>query len=148
MHFSYIASISLLASVASSLTLVNVVSQLPSCSLSCLTKAISGAGCGLTDYACQCGLAKSAIATVVGPCLVKACSASDVLSMLHHVLNQVNKALIPDRGSKHHQRYLSHSGRITASSNTCCSTSTSPHRIARRDYRTRRQCDWKLHLTS
>lgn len=80
MRFLYTAITSLLASVAFSQSISSEVSQLPSCSLSCLTSAITGAGCGLTDYACQCGSAKAAITTSATPCLLKACSTSDALS--------------------------------------------------------------------
>lgn len=80
MLFSYAAIGSLLASVVYSQTIASQVAQIPSCALSCLTNAISGAGCGLTDYACQCGSAKNTITSAATPCVASSCSTSDILS--------------------------------------------------------------------
>lgn len=50
----------------------------PSCATSCLSAAITGAGCSLDDAACQCGPTQSAIAASAAPCLLGACPASDL----------------------------------------------------------------------
>ncbi|KUJ12764.1 uncharacterized protein LY89DRAFT_542272, partial [Mollisia scopiformis] len=68
-----------LASVAYSQTIASELAKLPTCSITCLHNAISGAGCSLTDYTCQCGTAKSAITTAATPCIISACSTSDAL---------------------------------------------------------------------
>jgi len=81
MRFIHASIVSLLASVAWSQSIANGVSQFPSCALSCLTTAISETGCGLTDYACQCGSAKFGIETSVNPCVLKSCSTSDALTV-------------------------------------------------------------------
>ncbi|KAF3015926.1 hypothetical protein E8E14_011508 [Neopestalotiopsis sp. 37M] len=51
----------------------------PSCATSCLSAAITGAGCALDDSACQCGPTQSAIAASAGVCLLGACPASDLI---------------------------------------------------------------------
>ncbi|KAM3075350.1 hypothetical protein ACMFMF_006025 [Clarireedia jacksonii] len=79
MKFSYAAITAVLASVAYSQSVGDIVATLPSCSLTCLTTAIAGAGCGLTDYACQCGSAKDAITKAATPCVAAGCSTSDAL---------------------------------------------------------------------
>ncbi|KAF7520853.1 hypothetical protein G7054_g12660 [Neopestalotiopsis clavispora] len=47
----------------------------PSCATSCLSAAITGAGCALDDSACQCGPTQSAIASSALGCLLGACTA-------------------------------------------------------------------------
>lgn len=81
MQFTYAAISALLASVAYSQTIASELAQLPSCSLTCISTAVTGAGCTLTDYACQCGTGKDAITKAATPCIAAACSASDSLSM-------------------------------------------------------------------
>ncbi|KAJ4984243.1 hypothetical protein SVAN01_10284 [Stagonosporopsis vannaccii] len=49
------------------------IADLPTCSLSCLTTAITGLECGLTDFACSCQKA-SELTPVVTPCVRSACS--------------------------------------------------------------------------
>lgn len=49
------------------------IADLPTCSLGCLTTAISGLGCGITDFACSCQKA-SQLTPVVTPCVQSACS--------------------------------------------------------------------------
>lgn len=49
------------------------ITDLPPCSLSCLTTAIKGLGCGLTDFACSCKKA-SELTPVITPCVQTACS--------------------------------------------------------------------------
>ncbi|KAM0141767.1 hypothetical protein ACHAO1_001606 [Botrytis cinerea] len=80
MQFTYAAISALLASVAYSQTVASEVAQLPSCALACLSTASSGAGCSITDFACQCGDAKDAITKAATPCIAAGCSAADTLS--------------------------------------------------------------------
>lgn len=49
------------------------IADLPSCSLSCLTTAITGLECGITDFACSCQKS-SELTPVVTPCVQSACS--------------------------------------------------------------------------
>ncbi|OIW31231.1 hypothetical protein CONLIGDRAFT_631154 [Coniochaeta ligniaria NRRL 30616] len=51
----------------------------PACATSCLSSAISKAGCKLDDQACQCGPTQSAIGSLAAPCLIGACAASDLI---------------------------------------------------------------------
>ncbi|TGO09131.1 hypothetical protein BTUL_0178g00170 [Botrytis tulipae] len=80
MQFTYAAISALLASVAYSQSIASEVAQLPSCALACLSTASSGAGCSITDFACQCGDAKNAITKAATPCIAAGCSASDTLT--------------------------------------------------------------------
>ncbi|KAF7898282.1 hypothetical protein EAF00_004728 [Botryotinia globosa] len=80
MQFTYAAISALLASVAYSQSIASEVAQLPSCALACLSTASSGAGCSITDFACQCGDAKDAITKAATPCIAAGCSASDTLT--------------------------------------------------------------------
>lgn len=75
-----------LASVAYSQTIASEQAMLPSCALSCLETAITGAGCSVTDYNCQCNDKKNAITASATPCILKACSTSDALSTLPHAI--------------------------------------------------------------
>ncbi|TGO20191.1 hypothetical protein BTUL_0001g02030 [Botrytis tulipae] len=52
----------------------------PACAVSCLQSAISVAGCGANDQACQCGTAQAAIQTAVTPCLISACNVDELAS--------------------------------------------------------------------
>ncbi len=56
-----------------------LISEIPSCALTCLLTGASDAGCGTSDYACQCSN-QSTIQTSAEPCLTKACSTSDIAS--------------------------------------------------------------------
>lgn len=97
-----------LASVAYSQTIASEQAMLPSCSLTCLQNAITGAGCSITDYTCQCGAQKNAITTAATPCIIGACTTNDALSKSispsHHITCHISNN--HNRGSKHHQRNL------------------------------------------
>lgn len=54
-------------------TVAQSIGDLPTCSLSCLTTAISTLGCEPTDFACSCGKA-SELYPVITPCVQAACS--------------------------------------------------------------------------
>ncbi|KAF7954277.1 hypothetical protein EAE96_005406 [Botrytis aclada] len=88
MQFTYAAISALLASVAYSQSIASEVAQLPSCALACLSTASSGAGCSITDFACQCGDAKEAITKAATPCIAAGCSASDTLNT-QKITNQI-----------------------------------------------------------
>ncbi|CZR59806.1 related to CCW14 Secretory Stress Response protein 1 [Phialocephala subalpina] len=77
----FAAAALVLASAAYSQTIADEVAMLPSCSLTCLQNAITGAGCSTTDYSCQCGSAKSTITTSATPCILGACSTNDALNV-------------------------------------------------------------------
>lgn len=67
------------------------ISDLPSCSLSCIVTAVEGTGCGVTDYACACGKAAQLTASVT-PCVESACDAADqakVVSVLEGICSSV-----------------------------------------------------------
>ena len=64
---------SLIISALTALVAAQGIADLPACSLSCLTTAISGLGCGITDFACSCQKA-SELTPVVTPCVQTACS--------------------------------------------------------------------------
>jgi len=73
MKFTITAAVLCLSSFATAYT----IADLPSCSISCFTTAISGSGCGLTDTHCQCTTGLTYITNSVGPCLLKGCSTDD-----------------------------------------------------------------------
>ncbi|KAG9199205.1 hypothetical protein G6514_008952 [Epicoccum nigrum] len=52
------------------------ISDLPACSLSCLTTAIPQLGCGLTDLKCSCQKAGE-LTPILTPCVQKSCSEVD-----------------------------------------------------------------------
>ena len=57
------------------------ISELPTCSLGCFTRAIAKSNCGLTDYLCQCTTGAKVIQKSVVQCLCESesCSASELL---------------------------------------------------------------------
>ncbi|KAK1983295.1 CFEM domain-containing protein [Colletotrichum cereale] len=58
--------------------LAGLVSQLPTCAVSCLDKAASSIGCGPTDFACLCNSQDKLISTLT-PCVLTAgCSSDDI----------------------------------------------------------------------
>jgi hypothetical protein len=81
MQFSRATLLAVLAALAQAQTISDLVGQIPSCAVSCLTTAISASGCGLTDYVCQCTTGHNAILANGAGCISKACSTNDVLSM-------------------------------------------------------------------
>ena len=52
------------------------ITDLPTCSLSCLTTAIPQLGCGLTDLKCSCQKAGE-LTPILTPCVQKSCSEAD-----------------------------------------------------------------------
>lgn len=55
------------------LTAAQGIADLPPCSLSCLSTAVTGLGCSLTDFACSCQKA-SELTPIVTPCVQSACT--------------------------------------------------------------------------
>lgn len=66
-----------LAAATSSTDVSDLVNDLPSCSLLCLVSGASEAGCGATDYTCQCK-SESSITTNATSCLKSSCSATEI----------------------------------------------------------------------
>lgn len=69
----------ILASGGYAQTIASEVAMIPSCALTAIENAVTGAGCGLTDYACQCGPAKPAIAAAATPTIVSDCTTQEAL---------------------------------------------------------------------
>ncbi|KAM0322758.1 hypothetical protein ACHAQA_009349 [Verticillium albo-atrum] len=62
--------------------LTEVISQIPTCALNCLSQGISGAGCGIDDFECTCGNFE-AISGDVQPCLGNSeCTTDEVADTL------------------------------------------------------------------
>jgi hypothetical protein len=55
------------------------VSQLPSCSLSCLDMLFKAGGCTPKDYACGCNPSGTSLQTLATQCIRAACSLKDIL---------------------------------------------------------------------
>ncbi|KAK0655564.1 hypothetical protein B0T16DRAFT_384410 [Cercophora newfieldiana] len=72
--------LALFFSAALSGALAQNFSGQPACATSCLSSAITAAGCALDDAACQCGPTQAAIATNAVGCLVAACTAAGDLA--------------------------------------------------------------------
>ncbi|TVY51130.1 hypothetical protein LCER1_G005811 [Lachnellula cervina] len=81
MKVTYTALTAILAAVSQAQSIADLTAELPSCSLTCLQTAITGAGCSTTDNACQCGSKKAGITSSATPCILKACQVSDALKV-------------------------------------------------------------------
>ncbi|KAG4442950.1 hypothetical protein IFR05_001563 [Cadophora sp. M221] len=79
MQFSYAFVFAISATLVASQTASSLVAQLPSCAISCLASASTTNGCGISDYACQCGAKKADITKTATPCVLSACSQDDAL---------------------------------------------------------------------
>jgi hypothetical protein len=66
--------------LVTALTIPEEVALLPKCSISCLAEAVDSAGCGHTDYACQCGPANFQIKVSASACLPNSCTAAEIAS--------------------------------------------------------------------
>jgi hypothetical protein len=93
MRFSTAAVAALVASVAYSQSIADLVAQIPSCAIVCLSTAATGAKCGLTDYACQCGPARDAITQSATPCVLAGCKGDDPLSTCYDVPLYLSRSL-------------------------------------------------------
>ncbi|ELR04839.1 hypothetical protein VC83_03658 [Pseudogymnoascus destructans] len=79
-------SLALIAAVAAATSVAaqdvaGIVSQIPSCALTCIATASAGQSCAITDYACQCGK-MSAIQASATPCVTTKCKPEDALKVL------------------------------------------------------------------
>lgn len=62
-------------------SLSNLVSQLPTCALGCLSSSAEGAGCGATDFSCLCS--KQEFISNIGACVLLGgsdCTDDDIKS--------------------------------------------------------------------
>ncbi|KAK0106928.1 hypothetical protein ONS95_003644 [Cadophora gregata] len=73
------ATIAILATAVSAQSIADLTAQIPSCAQTCLATAITGAGCTISDNACQCGSANAAITKAATPCVISGCSSDDAL---------------------------------------------------------------------
>ncbi|KAI1840759.1 hypothetical protein JX266_013033 [Neoarthrinium moseri] len=76
MQFKNLALSLFVASVAAQ-DINSLITQVPTCALSCLLNAGAQVGCDTTDYSCQCSKA-DALKQAVEPCLAKSCSAEEI----------------------------------------------------------------------
>lgn len=67
------------ASSDSSSDVTSLVAQLPTCSVSCLDQGATSAGCGTSDYSCQCEK-QEAITANATSCLASSCALSNITS--------------------------------------------------------------------
>lgn len=65
---------------AQSSDVASLVTELPSCSLTCLLAGASAADCESMDYACQCGKQDVIVANATS-CLTTSCNTNDIASM-------------------------------------------------------------------
>ncbi|KAJ5371381.1 GPI-anchored CFEM domain protein B [Penicillium cataractarum] len=83
-------STTLIALVAAGLANAQL-SDIPSCSLSCFVTALTSDGCSsLTDFACHCQ--KPSLVSDITPCVQKACSVGDQISVSNAVVAQCSSA--------------------------------------------------------
>ncbi|KAH7356483.1 hypothetical protein BKA65DRAFT_523901 [Rhexocercosporidium sp. MPI-PUGE-AT-0058] len=75
-----VATVAILATAVSAQSIADLTAQIPACAQTCLATSIPGAGCGLTDNACQCGSAMAAITKSATPCILSGCSSEEALS--------------------------------------------------------------------
>ncbi|KFY20771.1 hypothetical protein V493_07623, partial [Pseudogymnoascus sp. VKM F-4281 (FW-2241)] len=79
-------SLALIAAVAAATSVAaqdvaGIVSQIPSCALTCIATAAAANQCSITDYKCQCGK-MSAIQASATPCVTSKCKPDDAISPL------------------------------------------------------------------
>lgn len=101
MQFSKATLVAVLAALIQAQSISELVGQIPSCAVSCLTTAIGDSGCALTDYVCQCtNPGHDTILAKGAGCISAACSTSDTLSMSTSpmIINPVEK--LPNCGCK------------------------------------------------
>ncbi|KAI1327191.1 hypothetical protein F5Y16DRAFT_199619 [Xylariaceae sp. FL0255] len=65
------------ATAATAQSIPQLVSQIPSCAVSCIDNAATSAGCSTTDYSCQCNKIETITSNSL-PCVQKACSSADL----------------------------------------------------------------------
>ncbi|KAK0737455.1 hypothetical protein B0T21DRAFT_450582 [Apiosordaria backusii] len=72
--------LTILATLFTTLAVAQNLEGQPACATSCIISAISAAGCGADDIGCQCGPSAAPIAASAGPCLIKACPLSALIT--------------------------------------------------------------------
>ncbi|KAI0532621.1 hypothetical protein GGR58DRAFT_160462 [Xylaria digitata] len=76
-----VATLSLLAAVVAaqnSTSLPDLVSELPTCAISCFESGAKSAGCSTTDFSCLCGDGKSSFISSAITCVPGKCSGDDL----------------------------------------------------------------------
>lgn len=81
MQFTTLALSALAGLAAAATNLDTIASQMPSCSQSCLLQGATAAGCGSTDYACQCDKTDT-VTSNSSACIMSSCSVTDISSTL------------------------------------------------------------------
>ncbi|KAI1812511.1 hypothetical protein GGS20DRAFT_587432 [Poronia punctata] len=82
-------------SPSNSTSLPDLVSQLPTCAISCFNTGADRAGCSTTDFTCLCGPGKDKLLSSAGPCALGACSSED-LGKLTSLLTDICVAVSED----------------------------------------------------
>lgn len=77
--FLGLAAAAAASSSDSSSDVTSLVAKLPKCSVSCLDDGATSAGCGTSDYSCQCEK-QQAIATNATSCLTASCALANITS--------------------------------------------------------------------
>ncbi|KFY49145.1 hypothetical protein V496_10203, partial [Pseudogymnoascus sp. VKM F-4515 (FW-2607)] len=80
MRFSLtlIAALAAATSSVAAQDVAGIVSQIPSCALTCIATAAMGQSCAITDYKCQCEK-MSAIQAAATPCVTTKCKPDEAL---------------------------------------------------------------------
>jgi hypothetical protein len=82
MRFTAAAFTALLATSAYAASIADLVAQIPACAVTCVAEASTAAGCGITDYECQCGPKKEDITSGATPCVLGACTPEEAVQVL------------------------------------------------------------------
>ncbi|KFZ16857.1 hypothetical protein V502_04867 [Pseudogymnoascus sp. VKM F-4520 (FW-2644)] len=82
MRFSLalIAAVAAVTSVAAQ-DVASIVSQIPSCALTCIATAAAGQSCTITDYKCQCSKMSAIQASATG-CVTTKCTTDEAIKVL------------------------------------------------------------------
>ncbi|KAL7275511.1 hypothetical protein RUND412_001535 [Rhizina undulata] len=69
------SAFSIAALVAAVAVSAQTLSNYPTCALTCITEALAGSGCGITDVKCACS--STSFVNGSAPCIQSNCRASD-----------------------------------------------------------------------
>ena len=77
-------SLALIAAVAAATSvaaqdIASIISQIPSCALTCIATASAGQSCAITDYKCQCSKMSAIQASATG-CVTSKCTTDEAIS--------------------------------------------------------------------
>ncbi|KUI58562.1 hypothetical protein VP1G_05848 [Cytospora mali] len=111
-----------LAAATSSTDVSSLTNELPSCSLLCLVSGATAAGCGATDYTCQCNN-QAAITSNATTCLTSSCSASDI-GTTKSVSSQICEAITGSNSSSSQTASNSTASVKSSTSSTASSSSS------------------------